>query len=118
MPYYVAAWAILLLGFTPAVVFLVIHIPSKKTRWTIAHFDASGWVFIIAILYARSIFMLIVHNERILHKAWTTDSLISMVVALSLDAIIWLRLIHFLYYRKNKLSSQCKASENKTKLDA
>jgi hypothetical protein len=101
MSYLIALWILLILGVIPALIFLFTHIPSRRTRWTVAALDASGWVAIICLLYIWMMFRL-VHVPYYYHRAWDAGTISSVVIGIILDAVIWLRLGHWIWFRKQE----------------
>lgn len=92
MTYMTALIATLVGGLVPALIFLVWHGVPKYWR-SIAAADASSWVLVIVALYGWSLFRLL--TAPVGARAWDWSAVVSISIGLLFDAVLWLRLAHW-----------------------
>jgi|SRR5690242_14740447 len=86
-----------LAGLVPAVLFLLLHRPARPFRWQAV--NASGWVWIIALLYARSLLVLLLRGAAPATQG-PLDTLVVYGAGFGIDALLWYRVATFLRYRR------------------
>jgi hypothetical protein len=91
------AVAMSLAGLVPAVLFLVLHRPARPFRMQAV--NASGWVWIIAFLYARSVLVLVLRGHAPATEG-AVDTLVVYGAGVGIDVLLWYRLVSFLRYRR------------------
>jgi hypothetical protein len=114
LSYLTALWVVAWLGVIPALLFLATHIPSKGKRWSMQAIDASSWVAIIALLYIWTMYRFATVPSTY-QRDWSTQTYISILFGVVLDAALWLRFMHWLRYRKSERERYARAEETEAK---
>lgn len=93
VPIYQASILLLLIiGLVPALVFISQHRPKQWKR--LAAWDASGWVIIFALLYFRSIVLLVMRWPGSPPKGWT-DALFAVGFLIVIDVLLIFRVVSY-----------------------
>lgn len=90
---------VLTAGLVPGSAYLVTH---RVARWRDpVALDASGWVAIITLLYAWSLYRVLIGRHD---AAVTDDRVIGLAIGVGIDVLVWLRLVNWLafYRRRNR----------------
>lgn len=90
-----------LIGILLAGSFLFVHRPA---RWrSMAALDASAWVVIVALALGRSLLLIVLRGSAavsVVHGA--TDIVVGLGLLALVDAILALRLLAFLRFRRSR----------------
>jgi hypothetical protein len=90
-------WVIILTGLIASGLFLVLHRPRNWFRP--ASLNATGWVIIIFLLYARSVVGLVTKGDTLLSQTWTQNAW-GMIIGIAIDVLLVFRVYTFLRFQK------------------
>ncbi|MEU1457620.1 hypothetical protein [Streptomyces avermitilis] len=94
MLYTLILYVLLGIGLAASVGFLVLHRPRRFFRVT--EINASWWVIIVGLLYARSLLLLGIRGARPGETWW--DSAISIGFLTAIDVLLLVRFFSYLWY--------------------
>lgn len=98
--YVVLLVTVMLLGWLPATAFLLVHRPP--TWRSLVAVDASGWVLVIWALYGWSLYRVLISMPASTARPVTTDRVVGLLLGLAIDVVVWLRLVHWLRFYRNR----------------
>ncbi|MFG2380547.1 hypothetical protein [Streptomyces avermitilis] len=93
MLYTLTLYVLLGIGLAASVGFLVLHRPRRFFRVT--EINASWWVIIIGLLYARSLVLLAIRGA---HPETSLDTVIGIGFLAAIDALLLVRFFSYLWY--------------------
>ncbi|WP_371538353.1 hypothetical protein OG210_21800 [Streptomyces sp. NBC_00466] len=96
MLYSLALFVLLGTGLAASVGFLILHRPRRFFRVT--EINASWWVIIVGLWYARSLALLGIRGGHPSQTWW--DMVISIGLLTAIDALLLVRLISYAAYRR------------------
>lgn len=91
--YAVASWALLLVGIVPAVWFGISWGRRVKRPWSLAAFDAGGWVYALIVLYVHQAIVYAVFGVPEPPNTWLAIS--RVLLGLLIDALIIARALRW-----------------------
>ncbi|MFE7029435.1 hypothetical protein ACFU9Y_03930 [Streptomyces sp. NPDC057621] len=94
MIYTFILYALLGLGLAASVGFLALHRPRRFFRVT--EINASWWVIIVGLWYARSLILLGIRGARLGEPWW--DTALSLGLLAAIDALLLVRFFSYLRY--------------------
>ncbi|WP_328981786.1 hypothetical protein OG258_20030 [Streptomyces mirabilis] len=97
MLYTVTLYVLLALGLAASVGFLALHRPRRFFR--MVEINASWWVIIIGLLYARSLMLLGIRGARPGETWW--DMAIGIGFLAAIDALLLIRFFSYLWYLRD-----------------
>lgn len=90
--YRIGLWVLTVGGLIPLVVFFLLYRPTR--RWSMASLDTSGLLYVLGVLYLRSLVGLALGSPRTPRSALVGWFLLALGAFAS--ALLWLRLLHFI----------------------
>ncbi|MEV5472950.1 hypothetical protein AB0L66_11410 [Streptomyces sp. NPDC052207] len=94
MLYALALYVLLGVGLAASVGFIVLHRPRHPFRLT--EVNASWWVIIVGLWYARSLILLGARGVRPVQSWW--DTAVSIGLLIAIDALLLVRFFSYLRY--------------------
>ncbi|WP_424570773.1 hypothetical protein [Streptomyces sp. CH-036] len=94
MLYTITLYALLVTGLAASIGFLAMHRPRRFFRKV--EINASWWVIIVGLWYARSLVLLGIRGARPEHAWW--DILLSLGLLAAIDALLLVRFFSYLRY--------------------
>ncbi|CAL9457803.1 hypothetical protein SUDANB15_02555 [Streptomyces sp. enrichment culture] len=95
MPYILALYVLLSVGLAASVGFLALHRPRHPFR--ITEVNASGWVIILGLWYARSLTLVGIRGAS--PGPWW-DVALSLGLLTAIDGLLLVRFFSYLQYRR------------------
>ncbi|MER6236554.1 hypothetical protein ABT185_10870 [Streptomyces clavifer] len=96
MLYSLTLYALLGTGLAASIGFLILHRPRRFFR--VAEINASWWVIIVGLWYARSLVLLGIRGALPSHEWW--DVALSLGLLGAIDALLLVRFFSYLRYRR------------------
>ncbi|WP_448319218.1 hypothetical protein [Streptomyces sp. CO7] len=95
MLYELVLFTLLFTGLACAGTFLVLHRPRRFFR--VVEINSSWWVLLVALVYLRSLILLVVHGADPGGRAWW-DLAVSVGFLAAVDALLLVRLVSYARY--------------------
>ncbi|WP_327132025.1 hypothetical protein OG311_13625 [Streptomyces sp. NBC_01343] len=97
MLYSLTLYALLGTGLAASIGFLVLHRPRRFFRTV--EINASWWIIIVGLWYARSLVLLGIRGVSPEHEWW--DTVLSLGLLAAIDALLLVRFFSYLAYMRD-----------------
>jgi ABC-type uncharacterized transport system permease subunit len=87
------------LGLGLSGAFLLLHRPRHWMR--LEAVNSSGWIVLMAVLFARGLALLLIRGGPIPFQGWT-DTVISLGLGFAIDALLLLRLVSWFRFKNRR----------------